>query len=264
MRSKGTFLRQSNSWLPVRFLAFAGTLLTMAATIWAYTTDPFNTYYLKTEPYRPNVVLVSGGHSVYPLVAVWPDGLLVWAEHLPSGYPLDKPPAAPQEYNPVYFATRIDPSAAEGLLNYIQDEGWFQDPGVGPSILSGYGVASPKDMLVQEGGRYIWMHHYIDDDATGSRFMGEDGFFVELNGQTREQLLASESPEYQRGYRAWHEIRSRLINLIPASQDQWHLVGELDWDRGPFRPDPYAQSILPTPTPTPTPAPTSTPTPTGS
>ncbi len=134
------------------------------------------------------------------ILAVWPDGYIVWSkDHLKGGTP--------------YFAGQIDREIVTSLMSRLEQDGVFADkslnnPNFGPD-------SEFTTLLVRSGKKELrmqWWHEV--GEANGGAVAGSHGVSG-LGGQRRFEALRKEPAEYLFYRFVWSETRGRLFDLIP-------------------------------------------------
>lgn len=134
------------------------------------------------------------------ILAVWPDGHIVWSkDRLQGGAP--------------YFAGQIDPKAVGSLMSRLEQDGVFADkslnnPNFGPD-------AKFTTILARSGKKVLRMQSWHEvNEANRETVAGRQGVSG-LDAQTRLGALRKEPAEYLYYRLVWSETRGRLLDLIP-------------------------------------------------
>src|SRR5579862_3984339 len=129
------------------------------------------------------------------ILAVWPDGYIVWSEDRING-------GAP------YFAGSIDPEIVAALLSEFEHDGLFADRKLnsakfGPdSHFTTMFIKSGKKQVVMQS----WHEQFEANGTTVARSRGASG----LEGRQRLEVLSKEPAEYLYYRFVWSETRGRL------------------------------------------------------
>jgi hypothetical protein len=134
------------------------------------------------------------------ILAVWPDGHVVWSkDRVKGGEP--------------YYTGEVDPEDVIGLLSRLEHDGLFadkklSDPNFGPD-------SHFTTLLVKSGKKYLRMRSWHEVfEADGETVVSSHGV-AGLNGQRRLEALRKEPADYLYYRFVWSETRGRLIDLIP-------------------------------------------------
>jgi len=149
------------------------------------------------------------------VLAIWPDGHIVWSkDRLHGGAP--------------YFTGRIDPEDVSALLSRFEHDGLFADKKLN---WAHFGPDSDfTTLLVKSGKKQLKMQswHELYEDG-GKAIVGHHGARG-LDGRRRLEALRDEPAEYLHYRFVWSETRGRLIDLIP--NDGKPISGRPVVDRG--------------------------------
>ncbi len=160
------------------------------------------------------------------ILAVWPDGHIVWSkDHLKGG--------------PPYFAGQIDREIVTSLILRLEQDGAFADksfnnPNFGPD-------SEFTTLLVRSGKKESRMQSWHEvAEATGGAVAGSHGVSG-LGGQRRFEALRKEPAEYLYYRFVWSETRGRLFDLIPneGKRVSGKIVtakGSVSWVKTPAEP----------------------------
>ncbi|QJE98683.1 hypothetical protein [Luteolibacter luteus] len=135
------------------------------------------------------------------LVAVWPDGSILWSKDREDG-------------GPPYLSGKTDPAKVTAFLTKLDKEGVFKK---GPDDLVYVGPdASYHEIDLLRGNHYVYLQSWHELYERNPKTVGTShGLAIIGEGETREQILAKETAEYRAYRQLWKEIRDFTTSLIP-------------------------------------------------
>ncbi len=144
--------------------------------------------------------LGSRGRVPALILAIWPDGHIVWSkDRLKGGAP--------------YYAGQVDPENVSSLLSRLEQDGVFADKTLNDTH---FGPDSHfTTLLVRTGKKQLRMQSWHEVfEVNGKTVVGSHGVSG-LSGQRRLEALRKEPADYLYYRFVWSETRGKLIDLIP-------------------------------------------------
>jgi hypothetical protein len=151
-------------------------------------------------------ITVAGGrcqtdstHSPRVIVAVWPDGRIIWSEDPKGG-------------GPPFREAKIEVAKIEDVFSKFEKrsvfEGSFRRSWFGPG-------ATYHSIFLDDGRRRARVESWHELFETNPDLVVIDGSITSLRGRAREDLLATNNPEFRAFRELWADLRTAIASLIP-------------------------------------------------
>jgi hypothetical protein len=161
-------------------------------------------------PGSPSIAIIcehAGSHSRALLgseleVAVWPDGRIVWA-------------ALKGQPEPGLLEARVDPSQVTALLARLADQYVLEEDSF---RLSWYGPDSSYRVIqLVSGEECVRLRSWHESFEDNPNVVTVNGVGILPQGQSREELLAGATPEWERFLLVWRDVRTTVAGWIPPT-----------------------------------------------
>jgi hypothetical protein len=156
------------------------------------------------EETPPAIVLEVDGfgkgaeHGV--IVAVWPDGVIVWSGDQEKG-------------GPPYRTGAVDAAKLRDFLARLEKDGVFKKDA---DFLVHLGPDSDfHSILLRSGKKSVALRSWHELFEANPKLVVTSHGVTSLDGQKRDDLLRADKKEYQEFRKLWGEIRSFTKELIP-------------------------------------------------
>src|SRR5262249_15874534 len=166
------------------------------------------------------------------ILAIWPDGRVVWSEDRLRG-------------GPPYFEGRVQPKRVNALLSQFEADGLFAGEDLNYGRFGPHTQFTP--VLPSPGKKQVRMKSWHElAEATG-KVVGTSHVLVPLDGRRRLEVLRKEPAEYLYFQVAWSETRRRLAELIPREGKPTAgrpvlKAGVMSWQDEPAKAEPTGPS----------------------
>lgn len=157
------------------------------------------------------------------ILAIWPDGHVVWSKDRING-------GAP------YFTGHVDPEKVTTLLSGLEHDGLFADKKLNNAH---FGPDSNfTTLLVKSGKKDVKMQSWHERSEANGKAIADSHGASGLNGQRRLDVLRKEPADYLHYRLVWSETRGKLTDLIPnvgtpVSGKTVMKDGSLVWQEAP-------------------------------
>lgn len=138
----------------------------------------------------------------YPkiLMAAWPDGRVVW--------PRDK-----QKGGPPFLESFVNPAIMESALSKFRKDGVFEKDSfrhswVGPD-------STYHSIWLSHGGKHTRVESWHELYEVNPDVIVVNGGITILEGRKREDVIASDTKEFQAFRKLWSELRAMIDELTP-------------------------------------------------
>jgi len=135
------------------------------------------------------------------LTTVWSDGRIVWSRDQQKG-------GAP------YLTARIEPTRVQELLKQFDERGVFKKPGLRRSWFGP--DSSFHAICLSSGDRQTRLATWHEGFERNPNLVVINGGVTSLNGRNRDEVIRSDTKEFQEFRRVWSELRAAITALIPA------------------------------------------------
>jgi hypothetical protein len=138
----------------------------------------------------------------YPriIMAVWPDGKIIWSEN-------------PTKGGPPFRVSRVEPAKTQALLEKFDKQSVFQKEKFRHSW---FGPDSTYHSIwLNTGAKHIRVETWHELFEANPNLVVINGGVSSLEGRKREEVIASDTQEFQAFRKLWTDLRTSTTNLIP-------------------------------------------------
>jgi hypothetical protein len=140
--------------------------------------------------------------QLYPriIMAVWPDGKIIWSED-------------PAKGGLPFRVSRIEPAKTQALLTKFEKQSVFQKDEFRHSW---FGPDSTYHSIwLSTGAKHIRVESWHELLETNPNLVVTNGGVASLEGRKREDVIASDTKEFQTFRKLWSDLRTSTSSLIP-------------------------------------------------
>jgi hypothetical protein len=138
----------------------------------------------------------------YPriMMAVWPDGKIIWSQDQTKG-------------GPPFRVSRIEPAKTQALLTKFEKQSVFQKDKFRHSWL---GLDSTYHSIwLSSGAKHIRVETWHELWEANPDLVVIHGNVTTLEGRKRDDVIASDTKEFQAFRKLWTDLRTSTSSLIP-------------------------------------------------
>ena len=156
----------------------------------------------------PSIAMtIRGGHMIaeenpYPriLMAAWPDGRIVWSVDQTKG-------------GPPFRESKVTPAALRAILAKFEKAGVFREDGFRHSWLGP--DSTYHSIWLSDAGKHTRIETWHELFEANPNLIVIDGAVTTLDGRKREDVIASDTKEFQEFRKLWSDLRADLKGLTP-------------------------------------------------
>lgn len=135
------------------------------------------------------------------IMAVWPEGKLVWSQDQTRG-------------GPPFRTARIDPATTQAVLNRFEKEAVFKKEGFRHSWFGP--DSSYHSIWLNSGGKRTKIETWHELFEANPKLVAINGGIAALDGRNREDVIRSDTKEFQAFRVLWTDLRTSITALIPG------------------------------------------------
>jgi hypothetical protein len=149
------------------------------------------------------------------LMAVWSDGLVIWAKDQVKG-------------GPPFLTARVEATKVDEFLTHLAKKKVFEKD---EDFLVHFGPDSDYHSLrIRSGKKQVELLSWHELFEANPNLIATSHGITSLDGEKREDVLKADAKEYQEFRKLWSEIRDFTTSLIPREGKPYPQALKLKFD----------------------------------